>query len=438
MSSARIVFERVGAPERTAALQPPSVAPGRVGWGAAVDVGTTTLTVAAHDLASGEAIGLASALNPQIEFGADVLARVSRALAGAKGDLRDSVAREVERLIGQAGSGARGGPAEVMVVGNPAMLHLLLGRDTAPQAAVPNRGVLTEALEMTAAEAGMPALAGAILRTGPGVSAFVGSDALAGLVASGLADREGPSVLIDLGTNGEIVLKGPEGLVAASAAAGPALEGVSIACGMRAEPGAIERARFADDALVLSTVEDAPPRGICGSGLLDLGAALLAAGAVDPAGRLLMEGPLAESVRVADGGVRLELTGDVHLTQHDIRQLQLAKGAIATALAMVLEEARLSPADVREVVVGGGFGSHVDPASLAAIGMIPAEWTDRVSFGGNTALAGATAMLLDPSVLRAAATLARTVRTVPLAARADFQVRFIGSLDFPPRAAADV
>lgn len=430
MDAARIVLEPSPHPGPLA-VQAPRVARGRFGWGAAVDVGTTTLAVRAFDLATGARLGDAGALNPQVDFGHDVLSRVSEAMTGQADQLRDAVCRQVERLVLKAAAGASDEPAAIVVVGNPTMLHLLLGRDVAPLAAPPYKGVLTESLAMTAEEAGMPALGEAAVRTGPGVSAFVGADAVAGLTATGLADAGARAVLVDLGTNGEIILVGPDGLVAASAAAGPALEGVSIECGMRAEAGAIERARFEFGVLALSTIDNVPPRGICGSGLLDLGAALLAAGAIDTTGRMDVDGALADHFSVDDRGARLELADGVHITQHDVRQLQLAKGAIATALAMVLEEAGVAAADVEKVVVGGGFGSRVDPESLAGIGMIPREWVDRVSFGGNTALAGAVAMLLDPGVLARAAALAREVRTVPLAARADFQPRFIDSLDLP-------
>ncbi|HEX9093796.1 MAG TPA: ASKHA domain-containing protein [Coriobacteriia bacterium] len=422
---------QVAAAVPVAASAAASVAGGRSGWGVAVDVGTTTLAAAGYDLGSGASLGTAAAFNPQIRFGHDVLTRVSRALAGDADELREVLARAIEQTALRAGGESRGAPSEVMVVGNPTMLHLLLGLDVSALAAAPYEGALTERLDLDAADAGLPAFGDARVRVGPAVSAFVGADVVAGLLATGLAASEYPALFIDLGTNGEMVLATRTVLLAASAAGGPALEGVSIEHGMRAEPGAVERVRWRGGELEIGVVRDIDPVGICGTGLLDLAAVLLDAGALDVSGRLQASGPLASRVEETPDGMRFRLTETVYLTQRDVRQLQLAKGAVATAVGILVETAGLSPDAVREVVIAGGFGTHVNPASLAAIGMVPAAWADRITFAGNTALGGASAMLLDPALIDAASALAAKVRTVDLAGREYFQSRFIASLDFP-------
>lgn len=430
----------VGGPQVALEVEPPEArgiacAPARA-VGAAVDLGTTTIAVRLHDLATGAVLGETASSNPQAAWGADVLSRVSRVLAGEGRALRDAAAGEIERLV----SALLDTPAladatlcEVAVVGNPAMTHLLLGRDVAPLAAAPYEGALVEGLDLDAAEAGMPLLGGARVIVGPAVSAFVGADAVAALMACGLDRRDEPAVLVDLGTNGEVALVAGGLRWATSAAAGPAFEASGISSGMRAEPGAIDRV-WLDEAgtLGLATIADAEPAGVCGSGLVDAVAVLLDSGALDSSGRLRGSGPLAERVRDTAAGREVELAPGVALTQNDVRALQLAKAAVQVALEVLVAESGLDAGDVREVVVAGGFGSHLRPSALAALGVVPPLWVERVTFAGNAALTGASMLLLSADARRRAAELARSVRTVPLAERTDFQPRFLSALDFPP------
>lgn len=400
----------------------PAVAggPSREGLGVAVDLGTTTVAASLYDLSDGRLLDTASALNPQVGFGHDVMTRVSRAIAGDGVALRGAVTGQIGRLVREllvAGGDGRSDLREIVVVGNTAMIHLLLDRDATPLAIAPHEGALIDPIDLPARDAGLPGAPEAVVHVGPAVSAFVGSDAVAGMLATGLAERTDSTLLIDLGTNGEIVLRANGVTLATSAAAGPAMEGVSISSGMRAEPGAIDRVRLVDGRIEATTIDGEPARGICGSGLLDAVAALLDAAVLDASGR--MEAPF-------------ELAPGVFLTQQDVRALQLAKGAVAVAIDVLLEEAGAASEDVREVLVAGGFGSHVSPRSLVRLGVLPEAWAERVTFGGNTALAGAAAMLLDPAARARALALARETRTVPLATRPDFQRRFLAALDFPP------
>ncbi len=409
-----------------------AAAPGRFGLGVAVDVGTTTLAASLYDLADGRRIATKVSDNPQIAFGHDVMTRISRSLEGDAEALRSGVVTGVSGLVHDLLDAAGGASLKDMViVGNPAMIHLLLGLDVSPLATAPYEGGSIGSVRSTLGDLGLPGPAGVPVFVAPEVSAFVGADAVAGMIATGLAARRYPTLLIDLGTNGELVLQADDWMLATSAAAGPALEGVSISSGMRAEPGAIERVLYADGTLRVGTVGGGEARGVCGSGLLDAIAAMLDAGVLRADGRLVAEGPLADRVSSAGDGVRFELAEGVHLTQQDVRQVQLAKGAVAVAVGVLLDEAGISADDVREVLVGGGFGSRVSPASLVRLGVLPGKWGDRVTFVGNTALAGAAAMLLDPGARARAALEASAVRTIPLATRPDFESRFLSSLDFP-------
>ncbi len=404
--------------------------------GAVVDVGTTTVVVALVDLRTGETLGSASALNPQHPFGHDVLSRISHAASSGVEALREPVVRVIEDLalglVQRAGLGADH-LREIAVAGNTTMLHLLLGFDPAPLGAAPYAPARLDAVDRPAAELGFTRLGTARTYVLPGISAFLGADVTAGLLTTRLAERESTALFIDLGTNGEIVLRTRDRMLGASTAAGPALEGASIEYGMRAETGAIERVTFARDSLVLGTIGDAPATGLCGSGLIDLVGVLLESGVVDHTGLMHddVAHPLARLVSTRDGVRIFEVVPGVYLTQRDIRQIQLASAAVATGIDLLLESAGIAPGDVSELVIGGGFGFHVRADALARMGMVPSAWRDRITYGGNTAIAGTTRALLDRGQRRLADAIARHVETIDLAAHPDFQTRFIRALDFP-------
>ena len=419
-------------------VEPPAsrgiaTAPGVRALGAAVDIGTTTIAVRLHDLGDGTVIGEVADLNPQVAWGHDVLSRVSRAIEGEASELREAVTRKVETLVGLLlGSprAATGGLREIVVVGNPAMTRLFLGEDVAPLGDGASSGGFVPQRVTDSAAADLSALGECRVVVGPEVSSFIGSDAVAATIAARLVGRADGALLLDLGTNGEVVLASGGSLVAASAAAGPAFEGYGLTNGMRAEPGAVE-AVWLDGGFGVRTVGDELPRGLCGSGLIDLLAVLLASGALDASGRLQAEGPLAPRIMETVDGRVFEVASDVVLTQTDVRQAQLAKGAVQAAIDSVLTAAGCGIDDVREVLVAGGFGSHLRPASLVALGVIPPEWAERVTLAGNAALSGASAMLLSSAAREEADRIASSVGTVALASDPDFQRRFIAALGFP-------
>lgn len=424
-------------PVAGAASEPSGVADRPGTLGAAVDIGTTTLAVAIVDLASGEVRGETGALNPQTAFGADVMSRVTAALDGRAGALQTAVASAVEGLVAET-LGTLGAVPDSLtrmtVCGNTAMTALLLGRDVTPLAAAPYASAPTSEAVLSAQAVGMPRLEHAEVYVLPGISAFIGSDISAGILATRLDERTVPALYIDLGTNGEIVLAGAGRMLAASTAAGPALEGASLECGMRAEPGAIERVSRGAGALEIGVIGDVAPTGICGSGVLDLVAVLLDAGVLAPDGRLIGgAGPLGE--RVSERGDQRVFTVDpesgVVLTQKDVRQVQLAVAAVRTGIDLLLAEAGIGPGAIAEVVVAGGFGLHVEAASLTRIGLLPAEWADRVSFVGNSALAGTRMALTGAGTADRLRALGGRVRSLDLAAHPAFQARFLAALTFP-------
>ncbi len=408
--------------------------PGARALGAAVDLGTTTIAVRLHDLADGRVLGETAGLNPQAAWGHDVLSRVSRALEGDARALRNAATRAIEDLVlelTEDASAAGGVLSEIVVVGNPAMLRLFSGADVSMLADASSPGVHRPTRLTDTFTAELHVLGHASVIVGPEVSAFIGADTVAALIATGLdrpQEGHGAGGSRDE-RRGRARLKGE--LYAASAAAGPAFEAYGLSSGMRAEPGAIETVWLDGDVLGIRTVGEQRPRGLCGSGLIDLLALLLDTGALDATGRLQPEGPLATRVVETPTGRAFEVASGVTLTQQDVRQAQLAKGAVQAAIATVLDEAGRPAEGVAEILVAGGFGSHLRPASLAAIGVVPLDWTERVTLAGNAALSGASAMLLSSVARREADSLARRVRTVVLAGRPEFRERFVASLEFP-------
>jgi uncharacterized 2Fe-2S/4Fe-4S cluster protein (DUF4445 family) len=400
--------------------------------------GTTTVAVQLLDLVTGEVLATSGELNVQRAFGADVLSRVAHAQAGGGTELQHLIGGQIEAMLAEvlrkAGLAAER-LAEVVVVGNTAMTGLLAGADLTSLAEAPYEGAPIGGVRIPAYEVGMTSFPSLDLVVLPGVSAFIGSDVAAGIMAAGLAERVAPTLMIDLGTNGEIVLAAGGRLTATSTAAGPALEGASIEYGMRAEAGAIERVDLEDEKLTLSTIGGREPVGICGSGLIDLVAALLDAGVIDHSGRFIdAVGSPFRNRFTAHGDVRafvVDSASGVLLTQKDVRQVQLAIGAVRTGIDLLLEEAGIGHHAVVSVVVAGGFGYHVRAESLARLGLIPPVWLDRVSFAGNTALAGARMALVNSGVRARVDAVSAVVRTVDLAPHPEFQKRFLGALSFP-------
>lgn len=412
--------------------------------GAAIDLGTTTVVVALVDLSDGGIIAARSAFNAQRAMGADVLSRVAAALQDPEN--RQTLQRlgleqlraMLAALLGEAGRD----PADLVdlvVAGNPAMEHLLLNLDPSGLAGVPFSPAHQGPLSVSAADLGLPAHQEAQVYFPPILSGFIGADTLAGLVATDLAGSAGPALLMDLGTNGELVLAHRGRILACSTAAGPAFEGGEISCGMTARPGAIERVDLRDGDLFFKTIANAPARGICGSGLVDAVAVLRRAGLIGPSGRIEAEVEtlprLSARVRPGRPGREVFLASamgvEITLTQGDVRQVQLAKGSLAAGVKMLCQAATLESTDLQRVLLAGAFGLHLAPESAAAIGLLPGIAGDRVEAVGNTALEGARLMLVQAACRAEAEEIAGRAQVVNLAADPEFQNIFADEMGFP-------
>jgi len=419
------------------------------GYGAAIDIGTTTVVCYLVDLARARQVGVAAFTNPQQAFGADVISRIVYAHQGRErlAEVQSCLVRAIEdHLVGLCfrHSVSLDVVSSLTAVGNLTMVHLFRGVDPWPLGVAPYRPVFTETPPVAAAVLGFERLGHARVRLLPGVGGQIGSDAVAGLLALGVAGWRKPGLFIDLGTNGEIVLLSQQMAVGCSCAAGPAFEGVHISSGMAAVAGAVERVEEEDGRLQLDTIDGGPPLGLCGSGLADAVAVLLRRGLLLPSGRLLgprqvpadVPSDLRARVREDGGQRRFVLDEDesrkpVLLTQADIRQVQLAKAAIRVGAESVLEEAGVEPRSIERVFVGGAFGSSMRAESLLALGMLPQALQGRIHPAGNVAGMGAKLALIRPERLRQARQLARRIRHAPLAERPDFSSRFASYLGFP-------
>jgi uncharacterized 2Fe-2S/4Fe-4S cluster protein (DUF4445 family) len=358
--SLRILTDEAGVP-----IEP------REGIGAVIDLGTTTLVAQLVDLSSGEVLAVETALNPQARLGADVMTRIQHDLRH-RGELTKVIRESLGAMLARMAAGRE--LEEALLAGNTAMHHLFCGLSVEPLSRVPFESPQLGSYLTTAAELEWPcAVRGHVLFL-PCLGGFVGSDLLTGIVATGLDLQAEPHALFDIGTNGEIVVGSRHRIQCASTAAGPAFEGGRISCGMRAGHGAIDSV---DHELQLHVIGGGPPRGLCGSGLVDAVAAGIARDLIIPTGR------------IADPSRRFPLAADVTLTQADIRELQLAKGAMASGLRM------LAPGGVSKLWLAGAFGNYIRLGSARAIGLLPEDLS--VEPAGNTALRGARMLLLAPS-----------------------------------------
>ena len=387
------------------------------GTGIAIDLGTTTLVVQLLDLKSGAVLAVETALNPQSAHGADVMSRITFALDGGAAALTESIRKTLGTMISALPE--RDSVETVMIAGNTVMHHLFCGISLEPLARVPFSPVQDGEQVFRPQELGWDLPARVTVRFLPCLGGFVGSDILAGILATGLADSDRLCALIDLGTNGEIVVGNAGRILCASTAAGPAFEGGRIRMGMRAAAGAIAHVAVRNGKMECSVLGDGAPRGVCGSGLVDSAAAGLTLGSILVNGRI-------------SGGVReLALKPPVSLIQADIRELQLAKAAVAAGLRILLKRLGAGMHDLHAVYLAGAFGNYLNVDSARRIGLIEAG-SSLIKPAGNTSLRGVKMALLRPSLSRTwTAEVRARVEHVPLASDALFEEAFIDCLAFP-------
>jgi uncharacterized 2Fe-2S/4Fe-4S cluster protein (DUF4445 family) len=410
-------------------------------FGASVDIGTTTVVATLVDLASGAVASVASTINRQAPFGADVIARMGFAMQDEENvdRLREAVVETVDALLGEVCGEAgvdRAEVAEVVLVGNATMLHLFLGIDPRSIALSPFVAAFLEPLDLPAAETGLRIHPRGRVAAFPSIGAYVGADIVADVLATGLARDATMRLLIDVGTNGEIVVGNADRAAATAAPAGPAFEGGQIVHGMRATEGAIEGVQLDGD-VHLQVIGDVDPVGICGSGLIDVVAQLRIAGLLKPNGLFLSDEeatghPLASRLVTREGVRAFALTDQVVLTQLDVRELQSAKGAIATGIEVAMDHLGLSAEDLDEVLLAGSFGTYISPANARVLGLVPPVPVERIRAVGNTASEGAKMALMSFREREVAfEQLPTLIEYVELSGAADFNDRFIRNLAFP-------
>jgi len=418
-------------------------------YGMAFDIGTTTIVGSLLDLNTGRELALASGMNPQVSFGDDVLSRIkhSGSCDSCLDELRKSVLAAVIGMIDQCCHEAKISRREIYEIafaGNTTMQHLLCGIEASQLGQVPFVPVFGRGLLLRAVEMDLPIHPAGYAYVFPVIGGFVGGDTVAGILASRIANLDGPVLLVDIGTNGEIVLAHEGKLLSSSTAAGPAFEGARISCGMRATGGAIEKVMFDGD-VHLSTIANVKPIGLCGSGLIDLAAELLRTGIVSPEGRLLPQDELGEHIKPtlrsrvgeADGQVTFMLDSNgggrqLAINQRDIRELQLATGAIKAGICILLKNAGLKTSDLKRVMIAGGFGSFIRRNNAQRIGLLPTDvHHEKISYVGNTSLEGAKWALLSTVCRKEAEDLARRTRHIELSQDMDFQMEFAEAMIFP-------
>jgi uncharacterized 2Fe-2S/4Fe-4S cluster protein (DUF4445 family) len=392
--------------------------------GLAVDLGTTTVVAEVVDLLTGRSLAAATALNGQARFGSDVVSRISAAQlnAAALGELRDAARETINLLMAEllARIGAlRSDIYEAVIAGNTAMTHLLLGLPVATLAVAPFQSLFSALPALPADRTGIRINPAGRVYLAPNIKSFVGGDISAGLTAVDIESGPGSLLFIDLGTNGELVLKHGGILLTTSTAAGPAFEGMSLSCGMIAAPGAVHRADFVDE-LALGTIGGGPAVGVCGSGLIDLLAIALDQGWMTAAGS------------ISNPAKVIVISPAIGLFQKDIREIQLAAAAIKTGIKRLLAEAGLSPADLDKIVVAGAFGNTLNFRNAARLGLIPSVAENKIDFVGNSSLAGARIFLLSAAERDRCEALVRRIRHVSLAQGPAFEDAFVESLEFKP------
>ena len=410
-------------------------------YGVAFDLGTTTVVGTLMNLRTGMAEAVRSTLNGQAPFGADVISRISHGMQGdeAKAELREAIQRTMNTVLQElyeSAGVARERVYETVVVGNATMLHLLLGIDATPISMMPFTPAFREPLYLPSREVGLNIHPGGYVQTLPVIGAYVGADIVAGVVATGLAREDKLRVFVDVGTNGEIVLGSVKRVLCTAAPAGPAFEGSQIRCGMRATDGAIEGVTLSDHVELQVIGGDIPPKGICGSGLVDTVAQLRLVGLLDAGGKMrsreeVPEHPLSDRLITIEGVRAFLLAENVYLSQRDVRELQFGKGSIATGIKVLMDVMGVTVADLDEVLLGGSFGSYLNPESAKIIGLVPPVDVDRILSVGNTAGEGAKMSLLSFRERQIAFELPDKIEYVELSGRSDFNDSFISVLQFP-------
>jgi uncharacterized 2Fe-2S/4Fe-4S cluster protein (DUF4445 family) len=391
-------------------------------YGLAVDIGTSTLVVELVDLNTGKSIDTQTANNSQMKYGADIVSRISFTYMDPKnlGKLQEAIVGDLSRMTKQLLSKNKIKPThvyEIVFAGNAPMNHFLLGIPVNSLALAPFHAAFQSLPELSAQQVGFRINSSGKAYVAPNIKSFVGGDISAGLLAADMTARKGNILFIDLGTNGEIVLKKEKRIATTSTAAGPAFEGMNISSGMLAFPGAIYKAER-KKRLTLHTIGKKPPEGICGTGLIDLMAIFLNQRKISFKGV------------ITGKNKEIPITTNISLTQKDVREIQLAVAAIKSGIQMMLKIHKLKKDDLDSIFIAGAFGNYLNIQNAMTLGLLPSIDPKKIFFIGNSSLAGAKALLLSEHAKQKTEALVRKIRYVSLATNPMFQDYFIAALDF--------
>lgn len=415
---------------------------GLTGYGIAIDIGTTTVALSLVRLSDGEIVGKAAGMNSQRAFGQDVLTRITYEMeAGEQGitDLQKAVVDSTNQAVRTMCAEAKVEVSEIVaysIAGNCTMTHMVLGEDARSIGVAPYKPAFLEAQTRKASEVGLVGAADATVYCLAQVSGYIGGDILAGAYVCDLKHQKKNCLFLDIGTNGEMVLAGNGRLVSCSCAAGPALEGMNITSGMPALPGAIESVEMKDEKVSFGCIGEEAPKGICGSGILEVVAELIRTGFVKPTGAFVKKKKLSEDdwrqqyLIEDENGSAFLLAPGVMVTQKDVRQVQLAKGAILSGFLSLLKQAQVTVEDLDEVIIAGQFGSHLSAQALAGTGIIPKEAEDKVRYVGNTSKTGAYMALLSHRVRKEMEQLAEDINYFELAESEGYEQLFMECMRF--------
>jgi len=420
----------------------------KIDYGVAFDIGTTTLVGTLLDLNTGEELALVSRTNPQIIYGDDVISRINFTITDKDGldKLFYKISREINDIISELSN--KSGISiqniyKVAIAGNSTMQHICLRVTPKSLAKIPFNLVIREPVEIKAKKIGIDINPGALVYVLPSIAGFVGGDTIACILATQLHKENDLKLIIDIGTNGEIVLGNNKKIIAASTAAGPSFEGARISQGMRATIGAIEKVIINED-VEYNVIGNTVPFGICGTGLIDGVAELLKAGVIDETGRIVSQSEYKGNDNIRRRIIETEKGNDfllvdghaarsmrpIFISQKDVRELQLAKAAIAAGIKVLQKELNVTDKDISEVYLAGAFGNFIRRTNAKRIGLIPNIPSEKIAFVGNASSSGAKLVLLSYDMEKEAEYISTQTHYIELSARSDFNENFMNEIMF--------
>ena len=414
----------------------PDISPDKTGYGVAVDIGTTTIVLYLYDCASATQLACVSRLNPQVTLGLDVISRIKYCQESEDGlaKLNEAVVTAINAMLTEACAAQGIDVTEIshcVITGNTTMLHLFASTSPVSMGTYPFTPASLFGETVQADKLGLLCSRADTYLT-PCISSFVGGDITTAILASGLFEQDELCVLLDIGTNGEVAIGNRHGIFAASTAAGPAFEGAHISCGMAGVAGAVDSVYFIEGTVRVTTINEQPAKGICGSGLLDAMALMRNAGIIDETGRIINEhGDKRDAfITEYDEQPAVRVTKDIVITQKDIREVQTAKAAIAAGVEALLHHAGKSMDDVARVYLAGGFGNYMDVQSAITIGLLPKQASGKVHPIGNAAGTGAIMALLSDEQKAVCQRIAKAAEHIELGHNPHFMDRYIENMMF--------